>query len=86
MIICPICKIRIRSFAGNDHDKLWNMHMDSGECQKYAEYAESQQAGQIKKCQYSSCKEKLTSTNRIQCSSCFMETCLKHKVPESHEC
>ena len=55
VIICPICDLRLRLAAGQkeDENKLWQSHVDSGECakeQKVKARREAEEAAKVKKC------------------------------------
>ena len=50
VIICPVCEKRLDSYLGADHDKLWSLHVDNGDCQRYQEETKNSQATKPTKC------------------------------------
>mmetsp|Transcript_26884 Transcript_26884/g.62004 ORF Transcript_26884/g.62004 Transcript_26884/m.62004 type:complete len:243 (+) Transcript_26884:64-792(+) len=80
VLICPMCGESVRMSASEDPNVTWERHYN-GTCSRVM-----QQKKASKKCPVVGCKETLGPSNRVECNSCSLTFCLKHRLPEDHQC
>lgn len=81
VIICPLCASAIKFKSGEDANSAFEHHQRTGcDPQNY------DRVHKKRKCPVANCKEKLTTVNTYQCKDCGTEICLKHRLPDDHNC
>jgi len=82
VVVCPICARGVTVKAGEDPNALVEEHQRRGRCdpENYA------RVHKRKRCCAAGCREKLTTVNAYACKQCGEETCVRHRMPESHSC
>jgi predicted nucleic acid binding AN1-type Zn finger protein len=77
---CPICMKSVKFFYGQDVNDIWEKHYTTTCTQKQAKSIINTL------CSHISCNIILKDTNKVVCSKCTKLFCLKHRVPEDHDC
>jgi predicted nucleic acid binding AN1-type Zn finger protein len=77
VITCPLCGTGIDILNESQADYLWNMHYNSGKCNK---------PSLALKCANITCKVKLNYCNSFKCTHCDSYVCLQHRFPDQHKC
>jgi len=80
VLICPMCSQSVRISPNEDPNVTWDRHY-VGSCSRVLPTKKAS-----KKCPVKGCKETLGPSNRVECGSCGQMVCLKHRLPEDHEC
>eukprot|EP01055_Gregarina_sp_Pseudo9_P000335 Gregarina_sp_Pseudo_9__334@NODE_1216_length_1770_cov_36_108030_g1142_i0_p2_GENE_NODE_1216_length_1770_cov_36_108030_g1142_i0NODE_1216_length_1770_cov_36_108030_g1142_i0_p2_ORF_typecomplete_len169_score9_44zfAN1/PF01428_16/1_4e14zfAN1/PF01428_16/9_4e02zfAN1/PF01428_16/5_5e07Transp_Tc5_C/PF04236_15/0_00055Transp_Tc5_C/PF04236_15/1_5e03Transp_Tc5_C/PF04236_15/1_9Amastin/PF07344_11/1_1e03Amastin/PF07344_11/0_53DUF2180/PF09947_9/1_2DUF2180/PF09947_9/6e03DUF2180/PF09947_9/7_1_NODE_1216_length_1770_cov len=81
VVVCPVCDHALRLTAADDPDQIWNTHHESGDCEQYQKHKVK-----TPKCPVRYCKELLTFSNKYSCKHCETTVCLKHRLPQDHQC
>eukprot|EP01017_Pseudomicrothorax_dubius_P042864 TRINITY_DN7055_c0_g1_i2.p1 TRINITY_DN7055_c0_g1~~TRINITY_DN7055_c0_g1_i2.p1 ORF type:complete len:202 (+),score=28.43 TRINITY_DN7055_c0_g1_i2:143-748(+) len=82
-LICPICKIVIKTDEPGKADELMNIHLETA-CN--ASQGNVKPTENHKKCSVSGCKTKLYSVNTYICKKCDQILCLAHRYEDDHNC
>mmetsp|Transcript_13168 Transcript_13168/g.24297 ORF Transcript_13168/g.24297 Transcript_13168/m.24297 type:complete len:243 (+) Transcript_13168:61-789(+) len=80
VLICPMCGESVRMSPSEDPNVTWDRHFHSA-CSRVLPAKKTS-----KKCPVVGCKETLGPSNRVECGNCSLTFCLKHRLPEDHQC
>jgi hypothetical protein len=80
-VVCPLCAQTIHFEEVEDVHAVFERH-------RVTTCRPEGRAGRVKKdkCKAPGCKEVLSLSNRVTCSSCRAEVCLRHRFPDDHAC
>lgn len=82
VLVCPLCNKGVRLEVGEDLNITWERHTLDG-C---TNPAGSESREKKARCPVKGCKELLTMSNSVVCSSCQQKVCLKHRFEDAHGC
>lgn len=83
--VCPLCDTGVKVVASENINQTFDRHLVSGECERKLQ-REAAAKAKRRTCPCKGCKELMTISNRSTCSKCRIDTCLRHRLPESHDC
>ena len=83
IIHCPLCKSAVQLQDHEDPNETWERHARSA-CNPSL-YA-SRKKKKKTRCCVTGCKEVLGTSNKVQCTMCGKETCIRHRFKTDHEC
>jgi len=86
VVVCPLCAKAIHVKPLQSADAAFELHSSSTECDP----SNYQRVHQKQRCPVDQggvrCKEKLTEINTYRCKNCGTRVCLKHRMPDDHQC
>ncbi|OQR90874.1 hypothetical protein THRCLA_09176 [Thraustotheca clavata] len=81
-ITCPLCRGTIPLTGNMDVNIVWENHARN-DC-KPEKYQENKKAKV--RCAAETCREILTASNSVVCSTCHKKVCLRHRFETDHQC
>ena len=85
VVVCPICARGVTVKAGEDPNAVVEEHQRRGRGDR-CDPDNFARVHNRKRCCAAGCREKLTTVNAYACKQCGEETCVRHRMPESHSC
>ncbi|KAF5828670.1 hypothetical protein DUNSADRAFT_17230 [Dunaliella salina] len=86
VVVCPLCAKAIHVKPQQSADAAFDLHNNSTECDP----SNYQRVHEKPRCPVEQgglrCKEKLTEINTYRCKHCGTRVCLKHRMPDDHQC
>lgn len=83
IIHCPVCRGTIHLKDNEDPNITWEIHSQSN-CRP-DQYQEKKKKKK-ERCGAEGCREILLASNVVQCTSCHVKVCLRHRFPSDHDC
>ncbi|RHY35214.1 hypothetical protein DYB32_000283 [Aphanomyces invadans] len=82
-ITCPLCRATIPLTNDQDVNAVFDLHTRAGNCNP-DQYNEKKRAKV--RCGAEGCRDVLTASNTVQCTTCRKKVCLRHRFESDHQC
>ena len=79
--ICPVCAMTVKAVFGEDAQVTMKRHS-----QTKCDPSNYNKVMKKPRCPVRGCRELLTFSNKVSCTSCQKTVCIRHRYPTDHSC